>query len=236
VASVKSFGIGFVAGISPFVFMQLLPLLLNQDSLTPALGKSTVLAILIVGLLVGFISSIMLTSTLLDADKGPREVFLYALGIPAVLIATVSNLSTRFTAMNQVSSAREDLSAAVLSPLHVDTVVPEPGQAPPSQHPAVVFSSATPVLATVLVPQPGKYLLIIGEYLDSTSVRSAFKKLSETRLRSERYIPKSLRIVPVSGAFLLVYSAYSTAAEANRAYQLLRINDPDLPARVAFAK
>lgn len=143
IPNVKSFGIGFVAGISPFVFMQLLPLLLNQD-ITPGLSRSTVLAILLVGILVGFISSIMLTSVLVE--KGPREVFLYALGIPAVLIATVSNLSTKFAAMNQVSAAKEGLAATLLSPPPFDTVTFEPATAPalqrindPDISPRIVF-------------------------------------------------------------------------------------------------
>ncbi len=231
--NVRSFGIGLVAGVSPFVFMQLLPLLLNRDAVTPGLGRSA-LAILLVGLLVGVISSIMLTGTLVE--KGPREAFLYALGIPAVLIATVSNLSTTFAAMNQVSAAKEGLTATLLSSPPLDTVRSELAPARPLQRPTMVFQSTSERRPVGQVPQPGTYLLVIGDYSDSASARDAYEKFSKAQLRTERYVPKNLRIVPASARYLLAYSHHSTAEEARKAYQLLRINDPDVSARIVFVR
>jgi len=82
-----TFSIGLIAGISPFLFMQLLPALLN-----PGLHLEGVnyLAIILTGALVGIITSIIFATQF--EKREPQDIFFYALGIPAILIATVSNM------------------------------------------------------------------------------------------------------------------------------------------------
>jgi hypothetical protein len=53
------------------------------------------------------------------------------------------------------------------------------------------------------------------------------------KLRIERYFPKRLNVFQIStGIYVLIYSQSSTLEEANKVYQLLRINDPELPVRI----
>src|SRR3990172_4587251 len=94
---VAAFFTGFVGGVAPFLSMQLLPSLLNPEL---SIASRDTTAIWLTGLLVGAITSIVYGKTF-DTEK-PREVFAYALGVPAVLIATVSNLSTKYSAASQV--------------------------------------------------------------------------------------------------------------------------------------
>ena len=108
---VITFAIGFIAAISPFLFMQLLPALLNPSL---NLDAPNYWAILLTGILVGGIISIIFATQF--EKREPQDIFFYALGIPAILIATVSNISTEFKAVRQVSEVRESLTSAVLSP------------------------------------------------------------------------------------------------------------------------
>ena len=89
-----TFAIGFFAAISPFLFMQLLPALLN-----PSLHLNPVnyLAIILTGVLIGVITSILFANQF--EKKGPQDIFFYALGIPAILIATVCFCSANVSKM-----------------------------------------------------------------------------------------------------------------------------------------
>lgn len=89
-----TFTIGFIAAISPFLFMQLLPALLNPSL---NLDGPNYWAILLTGILVGGIISIIFATQF--EKREPQDIFFYALGIPAILVATVSNLSTEFKAV-----------------------------------------------------------------------------------------------------------------------------------------
>lgn len=92
---VLTFLIGMTAGIAPFLFMQLLPRML-----TPNLYAETISyhPLILTGILVGVITTIIFAKTF--GDKEPREIFFYALGIPAVLTLSIwpewlANTSTR---------------------------------------------------------------------------------------------------------------------------------------------
>jgi hypothetical protein len=105
-----TFIIGLIAGIAPFLFMQLLPALLNPTQL---LMLPNCLAILLTGTLVGVTTAIIFAKTFDTRD--PQEVFVYALGVPAILIATVSNLSTISEAKFTATRARIAASNAILN-------------------------------------------------------------------------------------------------------------------------
>jgi len=60
----------------------------------------------------------------------------------------------------------------------------------------------------------------------------ALFRLGEGSGRTERYAAKSIAMFRLESSFLLVYSRHSSVEEANKVYRLLRINDPQLPARV----
>jgi hypothetical protein len=86
--------------------MQLLPALLNP---TQSLVLPNYLAILFTGTLVGATTAIIFAKTFDTRD--PQEVFVYALGIPAILIATVSNLSTTSEVRPQKYDLRSEIYA-----------------------------------------------------------------------------------------------------------------------------
>ena len=116
-----TFIIGMIAGISPFLFMQLLPALLNPSL---RLDSPSYLAILLTGVLVGMITSIIFATKF--ENKEPQDVFFYALGIPAILIATVTNISTEFKAVSKVSEVKESLTSAVLNPPRPEMILEVP--------------------------------------------------------------------------------------------------------------
>jgi len=118
---ILTFAIGLIAGISPFLFMQLLPALLNPSL---QMDSPNYLAILLTGVLVGTITSIIF-ATKFDS-KEPQDVFFYALGIPAILIATVSNISTEFKAVNKISEVKENLTSVILNPPQPELIPGEP--------------------------------------------------------------------------------------------------------------
>src|SRR5262245_41388921 len=101
----RTFFIGLVAGMAPFVFMQILPALLDT-SLQFGVPQNA-LAILLTGGLIGLITMIIFATTF--DQHGPQDVFFYALGIPALLIATVSNISTKYDKVMAQNTASETI-------------------------------------------------------------------------------------------------------------------------------
>jgi hypothetical protein len=230
-----TFAIGFIAAISPFLFMQLLPSLLNP---TLNLGPPNYLAIILTGLLVGAITSILFANQF--EKKGPQDIFFYALGIPAILIATVSNLSTEFKAVTQISDAKERLTSVVLNPPQPRTAPGEPVLLTPPLSQQQGMNSRNLAWADekegdgrLLFAQAHGYLVVIGEYQTEKSAWEDYRKLREERLRTERYSPKDLGVFEIrKGYYVLAYSRCSSLGEANRVYQLLRINDPGLNVKI----
>jgi hypothetical protein len=230
-----TFAIGFIAAISPFLFMQLLPALLNPGM---HLDPPNYLAIALTGILIGAITSILFANQV--EKKGPQDIFFYALGIPAILIATVSNLSTEFKAASQVSEARESLSSAVLSPPKPEVLQEMPKPVPPPQTVKQGWNSRGEAWAQesqkdrpLLLAQALNYFVTIGEYNSENAAWEDYKKWKEKKLRTELYFPKDLGVFEIrKGQYILVYSRHSSQEEANKVFQLLRINDPGLNVKI----
>jgi hypothetical protein len=230
-----TFAIGFFAAISPFLFMQLLPALLNPGlHLDPPNYQATALT----GILIGAITSILFANQF--EKKGPQDIFFYALGIPAILIATVSNLSTEFKAVRQVSEVRESLTSAVLSPPKPEVLQEMPKPVPPPQTVKQgwnargnAWAQERPEGGPVLLAQALNYFVVIGEYDNEKSAWEDYKKWKEKKFRTELYFPKDLGVFEIrKGQYILVYCRSSSQEEANKVFQLLRINDPGLNVKI----
>ena len=232
---ILTFAIGLIAGISPFLFMQLLPALLNPSL---QMDSPNYLAILLTGVLVGTITSIIFATKF--ENKEPQDVFFYALGIPAILIATVSNISTEFKALNKISEVKDNLTSVVLNPPQPEMIPGEPKVLlPPKASPkgarlgSHAWAGENSGAPQFILAQAHGYLVVIGEYDSEKAAWEDYAKFKDTRLRTERYSPKKLNVFQIStGSFVLVYSQSSSLEEANRIYQLLRINDPGLPVKL----
>jgi hypothetical protein len=233
--AVITFAIGFIAAISPFLFMQLLPALLNPGL---HLDSPNYLAIVLTGILIGAITSILFANQF--QEKGPQDIFFYALGIPAILIATVSNLSTEFKAVSKISDVKESLTSVVLNPPPLQIAPGEPIRLtpPPAQQQGIHFGNTAWAEEKegdrrLLFAQAPGYLVIIGEYQSEKTAWEDYRKLREEKLRTERYSPKDLGVFEIrKGYYVLAYSRYSSLEEATKVYQLLRINDPGLHAKI----
>ncbi len=104
----KTFFIGSVAGIAPFLFMQILPGMLQSDSASMSVTPAP---ICMTGFIVGVITMIIFAK---DAGSGEpqhenRDIFFYALGIPAILIAMISNIGQQMTTNQVKASASENI-------------------------------------------------------------------------------------------------------------------------------
>ncbi len=232
---ILTFTIGLIAGISPFLFMQLLPALLNPSL---QMDSPNYLAILLTGVLVGTITSIIFATKF--ENKEPQDVFFYALGIPAILIATVSNISTEFKAVSKISEVKENLTSVVLNPPRPEMIQGEPKLLPPPKASPKGARSGSHAWAEensrplqLILAQAHGYLVVIGEYDSEKAAWEDYSKFKDTRLRTERYSPKSLNVFQIStGSYVLVYSQSSSLEEANKVYRLLRINDPGLIVKI----
>jgi len=232
---IMTFIIGFVAGVSPFVFMQFLPALLN-----PGLYGTfpNYIPIILTGMLVGAITSILFTTTF--QHRQPQEVFFYALGIPAILIATVSNISTEFQKTQTINEVQEKTTAAILSPPETEVIkgVLEPVARPTSNSTSGLFTATAwangnEENSIIIFSQNNTYYAVIGEYGNASKAWEAYDKYSNETLRTERYAAKGLNVFQLdSNRYILVYSSHSTEEDARRVYQLLRVNNPELNAKI----
>ena len=229
-----TFVIGFVAGISPFLFIQLLPTLLSPSL---PIGTFNLSAIIITGSLIGVITAIIYATTF-DGAKA-QDVFFHALGIPAILIATVSSLSTQFNAHNVVSQVKDTASAIIQTPAPTPEILPNPPQplSPPPQQRSELGSSTAWAAGTgqgrMLAAAQRGFLLVIGEYSTKEDAWAAYQRYTNATFRTERYVPKHLGVYELGPArYVLVYGRYPSATEADKAYRLLRVNDPDIGAKL----
>jgi hypothetical protein len=232
------------AGIAPFLFMQLLPRMLNPNLYTGAINYSP---IVLTGILVGVITTIIFAKTF--DDKEPREIFFYALGIPAVLIATVSNIATETSALRKIDDASTQATIQVLNPVPEPAIITD--KLKERKEPVVLtppsrlskrnsFSTNTAWASEVswensdlIAAAPGNYLIVIGVYKNPNEAWRYYDKYRKASLRSERYIPKRLQVLQLSeNYYVLIYSRHTTRDEANKAYKVLQINDPWLDARI----
>ncbi|NWF54261.1 MAG: hypothetical protein HXY45_05655 [Syntrophaceae bacterium] len=233
--AVITFAIGFIAAISPFLFMQLLPALLNPGL---HLDSPNYLAIVLTGILIGAITSILFANRF--QEKGPQDIFFYALGIPTILIATVSNLSTEYNAARQVSEVKVSLTGAILSPPKPEALPEMPRPVPPPQSlkegwnaRGTAWAQAREEDSPFLLAQALNYFVVIGEYRDEKAAWEDYRKWKDRRLRTEIYFPKDLGVFEIrKGQYILVYSRHSSPEEANKVFQLLRINDPGLNVKI----
>ena len=240
-----TFFIGVVAGVSPFLFLQLLPGLLNP---TQSLTSPNYAAIVVTGVLVGAICVVIFAKTFEDRD--PQQVFFYTLGIPAILVATVSNITTKADALRAVAQTQAAASATVLnlSPPPIDTVPLKP--VPPPSTPGTpgaqsalrgtAWAAPRPapsgVSPTLVAQAPATdYVVAVGKYSNEAEAWRSLKDLGDRRLRVENYVPKDLRVLRGDGSYYVSYTAPMSRDEAVRLYHLIRINDPELAPQVIRA-
>lgn len=235
-AILATFAIGLTAGVAPFLFMQLLPAMLNPDV---AAATPNYWAIILTGGLIGAITSIVFASKFDQTE--PREIFFYALGVPAVLIATTTNISAEFKADRRIAEVQEQATSTILSPGPVPEVIDqEPKPLTPARGDTVtgrlvpaLWIGDTAVPEGVGAAQGESYFVVIGEYGTSAQAWADYRRFQNLRLRTERYVQKNLGVYEVrAGLYILAYARYTSEADARRAHQLLRINDPDLPVRI----
>jgi len=230
------FFIGFTAGVSPFLFMQILPSLLNPDLVFLSINWGS---IVITGVLIGVISAIIFSPDF--KKKQPQEIFFHALGIPAVLIASVSNLSTQFEAQAEISAAKVNASTSILLQPKDEEVVSAKDIILISSH-DVRSQGAAFISKAYAGQRPGfneyefantSYLVTVGEYETEQEAKEQFHLLNERTLMVEKFLPKSLRIYRISERrYVISYAKFPVQEEARKAYQLLRINDPYLSVNI----
>jgi len=225
-----TFLIGFLAGVSPFLFMQLLPAMLSPSQ---ALPFRNYVAILVTGILIGAITAVLFSKTFNERD--PRDVFLTALGIPAILIATVSNISTRSEALHTVNQASAAASNAVLNPppaaepVSLEVVAPQQPKPQGRRLVSPAWAEQSSGSGGILLAQAGAYFVVIGKYEGEREAWQALEQLRQDRLRTELYFPKSLRVLRAgTGAYYVSYSGPLSQEEAGKLFKLIRINDPNL--------
>ena len=234
---VATFVIGVVAGVSPFLFLQLLPELLNPSQQVVSPNYE---AIASTGVLVGLICTIIFAKTFSQRD--PQEVFFYTLGIPALLVATVSNITTKADAIRTVTAAQVTASAAIMNPAPPPAQVLPLQEVPPPQTPplslwprsgsawAAERSSEGPV---VLVQAAGSdWIIAIGSYPTEADAWRRVRELGQRRLAIENYIAKNLRVYKSGSFYYVSYTGPTTRDEAVRAYNLLRVNNPELAPQI----
>jgi len=232
-----TFAIGLIAGVAPFVFMYLLPAMLSPEV---EIVSPNYWAITLVGVLIGAITSIVFTSKF-DSTE-PREIFVYSLGVPAILIATATNITAVFKADRRIAEVQHDVSSAIVSPApKPEATDREPKQLlPPEADSATAARVAVRWVGQRLIGhrvyggQPDtSYFVVIGEYTNPAQAWDDYAKFQNVKLQTERYLQKSLGVYEVqSGVYFLVFSRYTSEADAIRAYQLLKINDPQLSVRI----
>jgi len=224
--------------------MQLMPALLAPRS---ELIISNYWIFIVVGVLIGAITTIIYAATLDYAKL--HDVFFTALGIPAVLIGTTSNLTTNFSARNAIADVRAIASSEIQHPTPAQKInatpqpVPEPMPAPQGFY--LHFSStawATEISSTAWATEKNNmaefrvaeigYLVVIGEYVNKDAAESAYRKYLNVHLQAERYVPKDLKIYRISQNFVLAYGHYTSREEAEKVYALLKINDPNIGVRL----
>jgi hypothetical protein len=235
---ILAFFIGFVAGVSPFLFMYLLPGLLNPSL---ALIEYNSWCILLTGSLVGAITCIMFAKKF--SEKDPSDIFFYALGIPAVLIGALTNLNTNFSKMDIQKTASQLLleTKPVIEEIDKklsDVTFPVPEAPKPKQSSSWMIATAWADEGTkdrpLIVANAEQYVIVIGQYPTEEEAKRAYYELSRKKLNTEKYAPKHMRIFIIYGSdsYYLSYSNHSSESEAIKVYKLLMLNDPELAPRI----
>ena len=211
-----TFFIGLIAGIAPFLFMDLLPSLLSHNGVAP---KPNYGAIIVTGVLIGTITAIIFSKSF--KEKEPQDIFFYALGIPAILIATISNLNTNFSATKKVEDVKASASAEVLSIDNMQPVIKELEtiQIPLEDLKQSGFLFPKPAFAedkkaSSAVPSTGTFAVSIGEYVSQDDAVASYKSLLNKKLSTEKYVPKSLQVLKAGDSYVVIFSRHATEEEA----------------------
>jgi hypothetical protein len=236
---ILTFVIGFIAGISPFLFMQLIPGLIDPSQ---DLAGCNPWCVFLTGILIGAITCIMFAKKF--AEKDPSDIFFYALGIPAILIGTVTNLNTNYSKMSTQETASQLLETKPAIEEKKLSDIP-----PPASEEADPKKSSWLMIATAWANQEienhppraetsQQYVVVIGQYPTEAEAGRMYNELSRKRLNTEKYFPKSLRIFAIAGndKYYLSYSTHAAESEAIKVYRLLKINDPEFIPRIIKQK
>jgi hypothetical protein len=187
----------------------------------------------------GAITAIVFTKTFETRD--PQDVFFYALGVPAVLIATVSNLSTISEAKHRATLARVEASNAILNvapppvepmPLRQLTPSAPPG---PSGHllGPLAWAKAPEDRESLRLAGEDQYLVVIGTYTSEAAAWRALETLRRQRLNTELYIPKHLQVFQAgTNTYYVSYTAPLSREDAVKLYRLIQVNDPRLSPQI----
>jgi uncharacterized membrane protein YdcZ (DUF606 family) len=235
-----TFLIGFFAGIAPFAFTKVLPMMLHPEEFV--LMKSLHVWIMTGGMLgsgiiVGIVIALMYAGT--TETLTPKEVFLYALGIPAILITTVSNFTTDITARSEISVMQDTANAAISNSKVSQQDVPAATFKPVSSLSSgmktgllIQAAHAEDIARPIILAQNQQpYLVIIGTYTSRDEAKSAFDQFVVRKFRAETYVTKRLELLEQTGSppqYVIVYARFGAEAEATRASRYLMINDRDL--------
>jgi hypothetical protein len=248
-APLRPFLIGAVAGGGPFVFMQLVPALLNPSL---KLIYPNWVAVVVTSALIGAVASIIFSG---EQGVKSRDIFSHALGIPAVLLGVVLNMNTAYKGQNEVAKKADTLAMVQerSSNTILNLVQPEQIQSPtlqgvqteqsqvPLQGSGLVSLRITTVNWTKhftppqVFAQPSVYLVVLGQvYNTRASAINAYEDFLRRTLRTEHYVAKALEVLELQkdASYVVVYSRYNDKTEATKVYNLLRINDPEIPVRL----
>jgi hypothetical protein len=200
-----------------------------------AMGPIYYVAVLVTGALIGAITAVLFAKKFHGRDPG--DVFLAALGIPAVLITTVSNISTKSEALHEVNQAKVVASNAVLNP----SPAPEPASLEVVEPPAKPKPEGTRLInrawaeersagvKTELVQAGGAYFVVIGKYSTEVDARRALERWRGERFRTELYFPKNLRVLRAGkDGYYVSYSGPLPQDDAMKVFKVVQINDPQL--------
>jgi hypothetical protein len=227
------FTIGFIAGVAPFLFMQYLPAMM-----TPGLEikQPNLMPVLVTGSLIGLITTILFTKNF--NAKEPQDIFFYALGIPAILIATVSNMGIQQDSAQQIQEVRTNARELIETTPDIDNI--RGGNKKLFEIDPEIIDLSSLFISSAVAAQPkgapisgSGYFLVIREFADAKSAKEEYKRLVQTRMKVEAYVPKDVRIIKKnSGPYMIAYTRFSNKSEAIKGYKLLKIYEPKLPTRI----
>lgn len=241
--AVLCFFIGAVAGAAPFLFMQVLPSLLGD-------GETVIRypPLVITALLIGSITAIVFCRQC--TTKQPHEIFFQSLGFPALLIATVSNMTYQNTTDRVRAAATQQVLQGAPTPIPMRITPAEPLDAPGTDSGTrldlmglfVGDSWAAPTAPAprgagraVHLAQQSRFALVVGRAGTREGAAAIAQRFSTTPLASDRFLQKNVTTFETVGApkeFVVVYATYNTQREAETAYRILRINDPNVPVQI----
>jgi hypothetical protein len=181
------------------------------------------------------------------AEKDPSDIFFYALGIPAILIGTLTNLNTNYSKLDIQKTASQLILETKPSIEEIDKKLsdvpsPAPEATKPKQSSSLTIAPAWAAEETedrpLKVAKAEQYVVVIGQYSTEEEARRVYNELSRKRLIAEKYAPKTLRIftIPGSNSYYLSYSNHPLESEAIKVYKLLKVNNPELDPRIIKQK